>query len=397
MEESNDRGGSCPFHFGGILLLCWLTLLSAALSVSCFAPQYTHALDPFEGRGLLFSHLLSRPGSEGSSASELARDKFLYVSSQAGNSIFKFDIGQNGELIHQTEITANSQPLHIIAHSTLNKLYVSMAASASINVYSIAEGNGELTLAQSFTSTINGPRGMTMTKDGKYLFAANNTSASITAMAIDQNTGDLSLVENETGGGSLNDITFLVASPNDNYLFATMQFPTNRLQPYSLSSGFLTNIGTGIGTPNNIYDIGIKSDGSTVYTANYNHVPDSVSAFSIAPGTGVASLLETETAANNASSVTVDPSSKFLFAGSNTTSTLSRFAIASDGSLSAVTYIPVNIANHYYGGFTSSGKFLFFTTSSNTVVSYSHNQVSGEISQVSAVNVGKQTLRLSVY
>lgn len=142
-------------------------------------------------------------------------NQHLYVASlDGGGSLlhFTFDDG----VLNLTSTYENSVSgfentmfnlIRQIAISPDNKfMYAAASGNDSISQFAVDTNNGQVSFINNFTETENGDYGLrevygiTISPDGKYLYAAGSDSDSVVVFSINQTTGELSYIETETMG-----------------------------------------------------------------------------------------------------------------------------------------------------------------------------------------------------
>jgi 6-phosphogluconolactonase len=166
--------------------------------------------------------------------------------------------------------------------------------------------------------------------------------------------------------------------PSKNFLYVP-NLTSNTVSGFTVNhvNGVLTPIGTALPpTPVQTSPIaaGINSTGAFLYVLNQGSASISVFNIDTARGLLTANGAAVPTAANPQSMV-VSPTSGFLYVGNGTLGTISAFAIAANGTLSAVAGSPFSAgAGATVAGITidPKGQFLYAADSANNkIVSFS--------------------------
>jgi 6-phosphogluconolactonase len=151
------------------------------------------------------------------------------------------------KMINQINVSPGVGPRHLVLHPTLDCLYLINELESTIFVYQIKH-HRDLEKIQSVstlmeeTNVVNYPSAIRITKDGKYLYASNRGMNCIAIFAVDEKTGQLSMMKTIDCGGlwprdfnlDLNDDYLLVCNQHSDLI---MSFQINK-------KGFLTKSNT---------------------------------------------------------------------------------------------------------------------------------------------------------
>ena len=135
-----------------------------------------------------------------------SKNRTVFVTHTGANRIYQFTFDDK-----TGHLTANETPFkqtpdedhprHIVLHPTDNWAYVSNEAGDSIGVYSVKKTKGKLksrqtvsTIPEDFDGARNSTARCELTPDGKFVYVANRGHDSIAAFAIDQISGDVTLL-----------------------------------------------------------------------------------------------------------------------------------------------------------------------------------------------------------
>lgn len=236
---------------------------------------------------------------------------FLYVTNQSGNSVSGFNVAADGSLT-----TIAGSPFSAGTASTLNGVVVdpsgsylyaaSMGGSGGVVGYSIDQTTGALTLlpGSPFSNTNGGfantGDGITIHKNGQWLYMGLTGRKRVAAYSIDPTTGVLTgigtpVLNNSTTGYTDNGGSGANISPDGLFFYGTA-FSTTGSDPkkiltYSIdqTTGDLTLVSEADagGGPN---DIRVDINGQFAYSCNSLNSP-SISAFSRDKTTGALSPL----------------------------------------------------------------------------------------------------------
>jgi 6-phosphogluconolactonase len=138
-----------------------------------------------------------------------AAETALYVPHTGGNRIYHFHFdADTGELTPAdppfVATPAEDHPRHIVLHPSGRWAYTSNEAGDSIGVFAIDEDAGSLeriqtlsTIPDGFDGAQNSTARCEMSLDGRHVYVANRGHNSIACFAIDQETGLVTLLEQE--------------------------------------------------------------------------------------------------------------------------------------------------------------------------------------------------------
>ena len=263
----------------------------------------------------------------------------IYVSNGTSGDISAFTIvGSTGTLtaVPGSPFKAGTNPSSVLADAAGHFAYVVNTGSDDIYTYSVDATSGALTeVANSRVSAGPTPFDLQLHRTGKFAYIASVGSALITGFQVNATTGVLSPIPGSpfaTSGVPGDTTPFngnrepLLLHPNGKLLFVrSTQAKTVSVMMIDQVTGALTPAADG---PHAVGDgaVGIALDptGQFLYVANHGSSPGlsgSISAFKVNASSGaLTEVTGSPFALNGApSSVTVDPSGKFLFACSGTT------------------------------------------------------------------------------
>lgn len=177
----------------------------------------------------------------------------LYVTHTGANRIYHFEFNDGtGELTPGTppfaETPVEDHPRHIALHPTLARAYVSNEAGDSIGVFAIRGLTDSLeriqtvsTIPDDFDGSQNSTARCEMTPNGRFVYVANRGHNSIACFAIDQETGLVTLLEQEPTEAVPRSFTI---HPSGKFLYAAGQ-ETGRIAGFRIEDdGRLTRFGT---------------------------------------------------------------------------------------------------------------------------------------------------------
>jgi 6-phosphogluconolactonase (cycloisomerase 2 family) len=272
--------------------------------------------------------------------------RFIYVANgTGGNSIAAFAIDSAGALtaISGSPFAAGTVPYSVTVHSSGRFAYVVNASSKDIYTYSIDASTGTLTeVAQSRIATGADPRRLNLHPNGRFAYVPNTGESSVTAYSVDQATGVLTAIPGgvvTTGNSPEGKVLF---HPTGRYVYVNSLGTSSTggsVSAFSIApvSGALTPIS---GSP---YVTGVAAAafamdpaGRLLYVANRGTGnAGSISMFRVDSNTGALIVLSSPLNLQPApTSVSVDPSGKFVYASSIASNQLYSFSIdATTGAL----------------------------------------------------------------
>ncbi|MFN8111853.1 MAG: beta-propeller fold lactonase family protein [Solirubrobacterales bacterium] len=260
---------------------------------------------------------------------------FLYVS---GPGVFEFSHDADGSLTPLPNPITTPNGFFGEAVSPDGRfLFVATKTDASVKVFQIAADGNLSEISGSPFPAGNQTFGVAVTPDGDHLYAAN-TSGSISAYSVAGN-GTLTSVPGSpfaTGAGPFN----LSVTPNGSRLYVAAH-DADKIFGYTIAAnGSLSPVtGTSFNTGDQPYSIAIAPDGNHLYTANEG--PGNVSAFTI-NGNGSLSAVAGSPFASGAGArgIALTPDGEHLYVGNRIPATISSFTVSGSGALSAVAGSP---------------------------------------------------------
>ena len=210
----------------------------------------------------------------------------------------------------------------------------------TIDEYQINSSSGQLTLATGQTYVISNatvvPRGLKISPDGKFVFAAIGTAGDL-VFPLNTTNGVLSSPGRLTLPANVSD-NALAVSPNSGFLYIARSGSGGGLGVYTISSaGVLQEIsGSPFTAGSQPFSVVVSSDGTDVYVAN--QLDSTISGYSIASG-GTATAISGSPFNNTSqpSALVIDKTGKYLLAIShNGSPDLSLYSFASTGKLNLV-------------------------------------------------------------
>lgn len=324
-------------------------------------------------------------------------------------------------------------------------LIVSNVTSQNISIYSINPSTGTLTqiAGSPISSGTCAPRGISLSPDSNFLYAACQVENKIRAYAINRSNGSLSEISGSPFDVPSGSPTKLAIDLTGKWLvlgtdnpFATIHmyslnntsgaptflgsYTTSGAQPYTVTfdstgkfvyagigvgansgyvdgwtlnstTGALTSVGASVSGGVNAIEITTDPAGRYLYAANYS-APGRVFVYTINSISGVLAQIAGlgpgfSTVNDGPDSILVDPKSRFLYVGNQTPSNLAGFTIdSSTGGLTAMSGSP-------FAGFTGAlamdpaGTYLYSGTGGN-VRAFSVNVSTGVPTLIGTVTAG---------
>src|SRR4051812_12282204 len=325
------------------------------------------------------------PGNRG--GAPLATRFFAYVAHNiaAPGSVSGFVLNSStGALTAATgsPFAAAGNPNSITADPLGRSVYVANSTSSSVSAYTVNGTTGGLTpiTGSPFTTGLSAPQALAMAPSGAFLFVAHGApSNSVVAYAV-ATTGALGGAISTVAAGT-NPVAIAV-EPGGKYVYA-VNAASNSVSEYSIASnGALTSIGT-VAAGTSPQAIAIERTGRFAYVANSG--TNDISMFSIDPPSGALTSLGTAVTTGGLapSGIAIDPSGKFFFVSNQNSSTVAVFSIATGGTLTTVGLHVISGANPRGMSIDPSGQFLYVVnTGSASISAYSINSTSGALTNL---------------
>lgn len=272
---------------------------------------------------------------------------FMYVGNEGSNDVSAFAVNvETGALtaVSGSPFAAGTEPRALILY--FNILYVANRGSNTISAFAINATTGALTpLSPATYSTGQGPSSLIVDPTGQFLYVANNGGSNdISAFVIDPTNGLTPLTGSPfAAGASPFNLAF---GASGKFLYTANPGGTNpSISGFTVdSSGTLTPLsGSPFPAPVNR---SITADRSGAYL--YVTTSAGVLGYSIDATTGLLSSLPGFPVVSGASSysVTLDPTSQFLYIANNGLANVSGFRFdASTGGLTVITGSPFAAGN----------------------------------------------------
>jgi 6-phosphogluconolactonase (cycloisomerase 2 family) len=328
-----------------------------------------------------------------------AAARFAYVSSFPDDKIAGFSVNDTTGLLTPSgtvSVAAGSNPSFLGMHPTGKFLYSLNKGTGNISIFTVNTATGALTSAGTATAAA-GPHYMVFSSSGAFAYVTCDTASSVLAYSVNTTTGALTAVAGSpyvVGGGN---IRGLAITPDDKYLYVGNRDATpTAITGYTITAptGALTKManqfsGDFIGT------LVVDKLGKFLYAGS----PDDtvVSLYSINAATGALTFVkDTESGTSSVSVWTFDSTGTYLYGGSTANNNIFGLKAAADGSLTAITGMPVNTATlPNGGGVHPNGKFAYVvSTISDTAITpgtitiYSVSATTGAWTQINSTPAG---------
>jgi DNA-binding beta-propeller fold protein YncE len=279
--------------------------------------------------------------------------------------------------------------------ATASELYATNHGLNTITPFSIGANGavGPTTCAGTSCATGQGPIGVAVSPNGRFVYAADYGANAISAFSI-ATSGSVAPIPCPGCATGVQPFGMAV-SPGGRFVF-TSNFQSATVSAFSIAAnGSLAPIactGTGCSTGLGPTGVAVSPNGRFLYTANESS--DSVSAFSIAAG---GSLSEIACAAGCATAgspigVTVSPNGQYLYAADSGSDRVSAFSIGGDGSLSPIVCAGCNTGSQPYGVAASpNGQFLYTINRGASTVSAFTIAADGSLSPIACAGTNCDT------
>lgn len=317
--------------------------------------------DPNSG---VLTLLAGSPYTVGNGAHSLAlhpSGKYLYAANpgEAGSAesdVSLFDINSSTgvltEVFPRASVAPNASLPQLLAMDPAGAyLYVANAGSNNISVFSIDSGTGVLTQLPNSPFSIGAPPlGMQVTPSGSFLYVSVVSQASGLILGFSVNAGSLTLVSGTPSDGT--NPNGLAIDPSSSNLYAANS-GTNTIAIFNIhADGSLQEVA---GSPVNVgytapTSIILDPKGQNLYVTNQGS--NNVAVFSINSSTGLPNILTTSTTTGafetepSPSVIASDPTGKYLYIGSQGTSSgIQGFSVSSGDLTAFQTYGVGNTAS----------------------------------------------------
>jgi 6-phosphogluconolactonase (cycloisomerase 2 family) len=207
-----------------------------------------------------------------------------------GTSFDVYSIDQNSGALRKTLAGSNAPPVGAFSAASSEGRFLFNAGNGLVEVFSIAPRTGQLTAVAGTPISASGSGGpMAITRDGKFLYVANQTEGTVSVFAI-------------SAAGNLAPV-------------AGAPFPIDTLAE----------------------DIVLSPDGKFLYVAAFPGAVSTVKGYAVSPSAGMFAPIS-GAAVSNASSVTLDQSGKFAYITQNLDGLTTYSIDSATGALTRVSH-----------------------------------------------------------
>lgn len=306
--------------------------------------------------------------------------KFAYVLNTTSGSVNIFSINATTGILSSTgSVTAGGGPESMGVSPSQLYLTVANRSSNDISQFVINQNNGNLTILQTIASGGNTPLAMTYHPYKDIVYIRNGQS--ITTFSVNQFTGNLTLISTIPASPGASSIAI---DPFGNYLYVpSYNGKMVDLYRVDLTSGIpdstvTQSVGSGA-FPRNLE---ITANGKNMYVVN--DIDNNISHYQIDSNSGFMNLTPYQTSpwGLSARSIVSDPAGRFVYMTYQGSDFVSIFAIDPlTGNLNPTSSNLVGTGDGPTGiTIDSSGKFLYVTNAfGNTVNMFQINQADGSL------------------
>lgn len=311
--------------------------------------------------------------------------QFLYVVNQGADTISQYSINQSTGVptaLTPSTVATGTVPVSVSTDPHNNMIYVANSSANNLSVYT-SQLDGQLSIVHNANlSAGTTPRSVAAAPAvSRYAYISCDSGAVVKLCAIDPSTGALSYLSTQTIATNVSPQQIRV-HPSGRFCFAA-NVTTRTISTYSISpfNGLLTlishqNVSANVTGPNTMLMdpyglflfVGDFSNGYTSYSINQN--------------TGTLTLVNDVTAGRPNYDLAMDPSGRFLYGGQggNGTTSLVRLTITrTTGTLSAATTVATPASGGNSAVVDPTGRFLFvgLGSASCTIANYTIDPVTG--------------------
>ncbi len=279
--------------------------------------------------------------------------QFVYVSDEGGNDVSAFTVNiETGALtaVSGSPFAAGTDPraLTLLELRRSYYLYVANAGSDTLSAFAIDATTGALIpLSPATYATGHGPSSVAVDTAGLFLYVANNGGSNdISAFAIDGLTGGLTPVAGSPFAAGANPVS-LAFGASGKYLYTANPGEVN-----PSISGFTVDLSSGTLTPlsGSPFPVAVSNYIAADRLGTYLYVTTGagVIGYGIDATTGLLNSLPgfPVVSGANAYSITLDPTSQFLYVANNGSANVSGFNFnASTGGLTPIIGSPFAAGN----------------------------------------------------
>jgi 6-phosphogluconolactonase (cycloisomerase 2 family) len=320
--------------------------------------------------------------------------RFAYVANYGDSTISIYAINAaSGQWRHWgyewTILVGGINPYAIAVHPSGKFVYVTFDASANVGAYAIDSRGTLAHIGTAVSANGANPQAIAIDPTGRFAYVANRnaagTTGTVSAFAIDNGTGALTLKQSYPTGGQPHSVA---VHPSGKFVYVA-NFASSDINLFSIepTTGELTaNGSTSVGPNTNPNHLAIDPTGTYAYTANWG--TGTVSVFRIDASNGALSELPGspyETGGPNPSAVAVDPSGTFVYVTNydfaDSGPSVSAFRVGASGALEAVAAGPFATGmNPNYVAVDPSGGFVYVANlNGHTINAYKVDHTTGAL------------------
>lgn len=165
-----------------------------------------------------------------------------------------------------------------------------------------------------------------------FLYVANQGSDNVTPISVTENGGMAAQAPVATGESPLGS----AATPNGRYLYVALNGPPDRIAAFAIApDGALSPVpGSPFSTGLNPTDVAVSGDGRFLYASNFG--ADTVSVYAIASNGALSAVGSPVATQDGPSALAFSPNGQFLYVPNFGSGSISAFAVAGDGTLAAI-------------------------------------------------------------
>jgi len=348
---------------------------------------------------ILFLSACSSSSSSGPPPPPTGKVNFVYTANAAGSpsTVSALSSDQSSGVlsaISGSPYNTGSSSRAVKADPAGKFLYVANSGSGDISAFSIISGSGALSpVAGSPFSVEGGVNAIAIDPTGAYLYAISGSSANLWEFSIDAS----GVLHNLTGSplpidATVSDSGALTIDPSGKYLYVT----GNALSAATSIYAFTLDPATGVASPIagavypiDLFSFSITSDPAGKFVIAVSNGSSTsfglIAVFSLDSATGKLSAAGTTShTGSDPSSLTLDPSGKFVYVADTADATISAFTLDStSGALSVVAGSPFPSGGH--GSINgpagiaadAAGKYIYVCNASNDISVFTFNSQTG--------------------
>jgi len=245
-----------------------------------------------------------------------------------------------------TVVSANVTNVSVVCSTPSPRFaYVPNFGDNTLSIYAVNAATGQLR-HNGYVATGTGPDAVSIDPSGKFVYVANQTSGTVSAYTINSATGALTKIGDVAAGTSPQSI---VVDPTGNFVYvanAGLQNGTGSVSAYTITGGGALSqitcsedcIDANYAAGTNPSSLSVDPSDRFVYVAN--DAGNNISVYSINAGSGALTPVggAPVAAGQKPMWITVDPSGKFAYATNFTSNTVSAYTI--DATLGLIPITP---------------------------------------------------------